>query len=61
MTATTEHHLQPTMTASSNHDHPKHPDHDHGTTDPSAPTTPTPTDTCHVFDEAAGPSLSTPC
>ena len=58
MTATTEHHLQPTTATTPNH-HPA--DHDHRTSNPSAPTTPTPTDTCHVFDEAAGPSAASPC
>ncbi len=59
MTTASHHQLEATMTTTSFTD--RTADHDHRSTHPSAPTTPTPTDTCHVFDEAAGPSLSTPC
>ena len=58
MTTTSLHHLQAPMTTTPNH-HPAGLGHRSGKS--SAPTTLTPTDTCHVFDEAAGPSPASPC
>ncbi len=55
----TQHQLEATMTTTSFTDHTA--DHDHRSTHASAPTIPIPTDTCHVFDEAAGPSPASPC
>ena len=54
MTTTTPHHL-PTMSTPSDHHHQQRTSH------ASTPRTPTPTDTCHLFEEARGTVVSTPC
>lgn len=52
------HHLVSTPMPTPNHDR-----HDDPIPHPTrtTPSTPTPTDTCHLFEEAPGSVVSTPC
>ena len=57
MTTTTQHHLPTITTPSDRHHHDFH----HLTTHASMPRKPTPTDTCHLFEEAVEPAAATSC